>query len=211
VTEATDPIDPVATARMAARVARIVRPDASGLTLRVVRDADAVALVRLIGAAYDEFDCGPLDPGGFDADLAAPATFGRSRGRRWWVVTGEDDVPLASVAHSEPREDTATSAGRSTVVELHRLYLAPAVRGQGLASALVAGVADEAQRLGGQRLIAWSDTRLVAAHARYLALGFTTDGASRELHDPAGTTELRFDLRLLPAPPPDRTGPRRHR
>ena len=192
------PPDPAATARMLARVARVVRsdrPSAAGRTLRDVRDADAVGLVALVGAAYDEFDCGPLDPGGFDADLTAPASFARTRGRRRWVVTDEDDVPLASVAHSEPRHD-ATS--RAAVVELHRLYLAPTVRGQGLATALVAGVADEARRLGGQRLIAWSDTRLVAAHARYLALGFTLDGDTRELHDPAGTTELRFDLLLSP-------------
>ena len=189
------PTDPAATARMLARVVRSDRPGAAVRTLRDVRDTDAAALVRLVGAAYDEFDCGPLDPGGFDADLAAPASFARTRGRRWWVVTDEDDVPLASVAHSEPRHD-ATS--RTAVVELHRLYLAATVRGQGLATALVAGVADEARRLGGQRLIAWSDTRLVAAHVRYLALGFTLDGDTRELHDPAGTTELRFDLLLSP-------------
>jgi hypothetical protein len=65
-----------------------------------------------------------------------------------------------------------------------------------MASALVAGIAAEARHLGAQRLIAWSDTRLVAAHVRYEALGFVLAGMSRELGDPAGTTEIRFDLPL---------------
>jgi len=201
-----------ATERMLERLARVGRV---GLSLRDVRDGDAAALVRIIGAAYDEFDCGPLDPSGFDADLAAPATYAKDHGRRWWVVTATDDVPVATVAHSSPRaarpQDTLGSMGTvpgssqdiaasaaTMVVELHRLYLAPQVRGQGVAGALVAGIVDEAHLLGAHRLIAWSDTRLTAAHARYLALGLSQADTSRELGDPAGTTEVRFDLLLAP-------------
>lgn len=203
----TPSVPAAATARMRDRLVR------AGLSLRDVRDGDADALLRLIGAAYDEFDCGPLDPSGFDADLAAPATYADDHGRRWWVVTTTDDVPVATVAHSAPRaarpQDTEGSAGMvpgaspdmvvddaTVVVELHRLYLAPQVRGQGVAGALVAGIVDEVRRLAAHRLIAWSDTRLTAAHVRYLALGFTRAETSRELGDPAGTTEIRFDLLL---------------
>jgi GNAT superfamily N-acetyltransferase len=201
-----------ATERMLERLGRVGRV---GLSLRDVRDGDAAALVQLISAAYDEFDCGPLDPSGFDADLAAPATYAKDHGRHWWVVTATDDVPIATVAHSSPRaarpQDTLGSAGTipgssagtavqaaTVVVELHRLYLAPQVRGQGVAGALVAGIVDEVRRLGAHRLIAWSDTRLTAAHTRYLALGFTQAETSRELGDLAGTTEIRFDLLLAP-------------
>lgn len=182
----------LATARMAARMAAHL--DVPGLTLRTVSDADGPALTALIGAAYDEFACGPMDPGGFDADLDRPATHAARRGRRWWVVTrtaaraSTPGAVVASVRHS-PMDERG-------VVELQRLYLAPQVRGIGLAHALVAGVADEARLAGAHLLEAWSDTRLVRAHARYLTLGFVLATETRELHDPAETTEVRFDLHL---------------
>lgn len=172
-----------ATARVSAAVTRVLR---GGQELRAVTDADGPGLTALVGAAYDEYACGPLDPDGFDADLAAPATSAATSGRSWWVVVDREAV-VASVAHG---------GLHGTAVELHRLYLAPAVRGAGLATTLVTAVADEARRLGASTLEAWSDTRLVAAHARYLALGFSSTGTQRELHDPAGTTELHFALPL---------------
>jgi GNAT superfamily N-acetyltransferase len=182
---------------MAARLAVLhPLPSGAGLRLRAVRDADGPGLTRLVADAYHEFACGPLDPGGFDADLAAPADYAERRGRRWWVVTAEDVELVASVATSGPYPAPDRGRAGANVMELHRLYLAPQVRGRGLASVLVAGVAEEAALLGADRLIAWSDTRLVAAHARYLALGFALTPASRELDDPAGTTEVRFDLPL---------------
>ncbi|MDA3023261.1 MAG: hypothetical protein O3C70_00865 [Actinomycetota bacterium] len=178
----------LATARMAAHL------DVPGLTLRTVSDADGPALTALIGAAYDEFACGPMDPGGFDADLDRPATHAARRGRRWWVVTrtatraSTPGAVVASVRHS-PLDERG-------IVELQRLYLAPQVRGIDLAHALVAGVADEARLAGAHLLEAWSDTRLVRAHARYLTLGFVLATGTRELHDPAKTTEVRFTLHL---------------
>lgn len=193
------------TARVAAAVEPVLRP---GQRLRAVTDADGPALTALIGAAYDEYACGPLDPDVFDADLAAPATAAARVGRSWWVVVDDGHV-AASVAHGSPRRATplddrpdGRTDGRSDqdvgriVVELHRLYLAPDARGVGLASALVRAVADEARLLGASALEAWSDTRLVDAHVRYRALGFALVDVTRELHDPAGTTELLLRLPL---------------
>jgi len=186
-----------ATARMLARLQVAGGGDASvGLHLRAVRDSDGPALTRIVGDAYDEFACGPLDPTGFDADLAAPARFAHERGRHWWTVTAGEDAPVASVAHSALHHGAASAREDVLSVELHRLYLAPQVRGRGLAGLLIGGVAEEARLLGAELLVAWSDTRLVAAHARYLALGFTLADASRELGDPAGTTEVRFEFPL---------------
>ena len=185
-----------ATDRLAARVAEV---PLAGLTIRPAADADGPALTALIGAAYDEYDCGPLDPDVFDADLASPATSAAASGRRWWVLTLEDgDIPsiVGSVAHGSVH----VAADGARAVELHRLYLAPAARGVGLASALLEGVADEARLAGAEVLAAWSDTRLVDAHTRYLASGFELAGASRELGDPAGTTELLF---VRPLGPPE--------
>ncbi len=178
----------VTAAHVLAALARLGR---DGLTLRPVSDTDGPALTALIGAAYDEYACGPLDPTGFDDDLASPASSAAERGRDWWVVT-ERGTPVASAALGGPHAD---GAGRP-VREIHRLYLAPAVRGTGLATALVTGIADAARASGAVALEAWSDTRLVDAHARYLALGFRLSGASRELNDPACTCELHFTLPL---------------
>lgn len=176
------------------------------LRLREVRDTDGPALTELVASAYDEFACGPLDPDGFDADLARPATYAQQHGRRWWVVTSGTDRIVASVAHSRPapaplpprsiRTESARNVGWA--IELHRLYLSPTVRGRGLASALVEGVIGEARHSGADVLVAWSDTRLVDAHVRYTALGFAIADGTRTLDDPAGTTEIRFELPLVP-------------
>ena len=178
-----------ATARLAGAVAGLGRDD---LRVRRVEDADAAALTALVGAAYDEYACGPMDPEVFDADLAAPASMARESGRDWWVVVRDGPSPalIGSVAHGPLH--TATDAG--PIVELHRLYLAPDARGLGLATALLRGIVEEARRAGAAALEAWSDTRLLDAHHRYLAFGFLLTGDRRELGDPAGTTELRFTL-----------------
>jgi GNAT superfamily N-acetyltransferase len=182
-------VSDVATLRLATRIAQLPR---TGLQIRPVVDDDGPALTRLISAAYDEYACGPLDPEVFDADLARPATAAAARDRRWWIVLDRAVVPqpplVACVAHGPLR----TSADGSGTLELHRLYLAPEVRGAGLATALIEGIAAEAQLVGAKTLEAWSDSRLIAAHARYLATGFRQTEQRRELGDPAGTTELQF-------------------
>jgi GNAT superfamily N-acetyltransferase len=185
-----------ATTRLAERVAALQEttagPTPPRLSLREVADADGPALVALVGSAYDEFACGPLDVSHYDGDLVRPATWSARRGRSWWVVTDPAGAVAASVAHGPLHHDEQGVA----TIELSRLYLAPSVRGRGLATVLLEGVIDEARRLGASRLTAWSDTRLVAAHARYLAMGFAITGDSRELHDLAQTTEYRFIFSL---------------
>jgi len=201
-----------ATDRLLKRIGRALTDDPLGplamrpLNLRPVRDTDAAALSALIGAAYDEFDCGPLDPGGFDADLALPASRALERRRRWWVVESilpPDGVAVvASVAHGQlhaPAPDLRSGGveiANAGAVELHRLYLDPSVRGTGLGQLLLDGVAEEARRLGAAHLVAWSDTRLVRAHARYLAAGFRMAARTRRLDDPAGSVEACFVLDL---------------
>ncbi len=171
-----------------------------GLAVRRAVDTDGPALTALVSAAYDEYRCGPLDPDVFDADLATPATAAEGTGRSWWVLLtdlGAGRTVVASVALG-PVGQGPDGTPRA---ELHRLYLAPAVRGAGLATALVRGVAEEARLAGAAVLEAWSDTRLGDAHRRYLALGFSETDERRELGDPAGTTEVLFRLPLeTPAP-----------
>jgi GNAT superfamily N-acetyltransferase len=194
------------TQRLRERVAAV---DA-GLTVRAVEDTDGPDLTALVAAAYDEYACGPLDPVRFDADLARPASSAASTARRWWVITrtagsdgprGPGGTIVASVALGPVR-----SSADGPTIELHRLYLAPEVRGRGLATALLDGITEDARLAGAATVTAWSDTRLVDAHRRYLAEGFRATGEQRELGDPAGTTEVRF-VRHLDDRDPARSAP----
>jgi GNAT superfamily N-acetyltransferase len=185
-----------ATARVAAAVATLGR----GLGVRRAGDGDRAGLRRIIGDAYAEFGCGELWSEGEDADLEAPGTSAAGRGRAWWVVT--DAARPAPAGEDGPRIVASMAVGPlgaqdgRPAVALHRLYLEPAVRGAGLATALIDAAAEEARRAGAEVLVAWSDTRLTAAHARYAALGFRRAPDTRELHDPAGTVEFRFERDL---------------
>jgi GNAT superfamily N-acetyltransferase len=185
-----------ATARVAAAVSTLGR----GLGVRRAGDGDRAALRRIVGGAYAEFGCGALWSEGEDADLEAPGTYAAEKGRGWWVVT-DPDRPVPA-GESGPRVVASMAVGPlgerdgRPAVSLHRLYLEPAVRGGGLATALIDAASEEARRAGAAVLVAWSDTRLTAAHARYEALGFRRAPDTRELHDPAGTVEHRFERDL---------------
>jgi RimJ/RimL family protein N-acetyltransferase len=155
--------------------------------LRAVRDTDADALSGLIAAAYGEYPGCVLDLPGVDADLCAPATVAARRAGPWWVVE-QDGRIVASIGAGPLRPDGH--------VELKRLYLAPEVRGRGLATRLVALVEGHARNVGATTIDLWSDTRFAAAHRRYEQLGFRRTGDERDLDDPSHTTEYRFVLEL---------------
>jgi putative acetyltransferase len=170
-------------------------PAISGL--RAVQDADADALIRLIGAAYAEYPGCVLDLPGVDADLCAPATEATRRGGPWWVVEHQGRI-VGSVGAGRLRADGH--------VELKRLYLDAAVRGQGLATALVDLVLRHAAALGARHVDLWSDTRFAPAHQRYEQLGFRPTGEERDLDDPSHTTEYRFVRDLANDPHPAAAG-----
>jgi RimJ/RimL family protein N-acetyltransferase len=151
--------------------------------LRAVRDADADALIDLIGAAYTEYPGCVLDLPGVDADLCAPATEAARRDGPWWVV--EHDGRIVGSIGAGPRRTDGH-------LELKRLYLASEVRGQGLATQLVGLIELHARHLGATTIDLWSDTRFTAAHRRYEQLGFRRTGEQRDLDDPSHTTEYRF-------------------
>lgn len=151
--------------------------------LRPVRDEDAEALIALIAAAYAEYPGCVLDLPGVDADLVAPATEAARRDGPWWVL--EHDGRIVGCIGAGPRRPDGH-------VELKRLYLAPEVRGRGIATALVRHVEAHATTLGAAAVDLWSDTRFTSAHTRYQALGYRPTGETRELHDPSNTTEYRF-------------------
>jgi GNAT superfamily N-acetyltransferase len=159
---------------------------------RRVRDEDAPALIDLIVAAYDEHPGCVLDLPGVDDDLPAPATTAARRGSPWWVVERGGEL-LASVGVGPLDADGN--------VELKRLYLAAAARGQGLATRLIDVVERHAAGHGATRVVLWSDTRFADAHHRYAVLGYVRQPETRQLHDPSHTTEYRFEKPIKPARP----------
>jgi putative acetyltransferase len=162
------------------------------LPIRAVTDADAPALIGLIGAAYDEHPGCVLDLPGVDDDLPAPATAAARRGGRWWVVVDGDEV-VASAG-------TGAVDGHG-VLELKRMYVAASHRRRGLASRLVGRVEAHAAGLGATAVELWSDTRFTGAHQLYARHGYRDTGARRQLHDPSDTTEIRFLREVEPAAP----------
>jgi GNAT superfamily N-acetyltransferase len=159
---------------------------------RRVRDDDSPHLIDLIVAAYDEHPGCVLDLPGVDDDLPAPGTTAARRGSPWWVVERAGQL-VASVGVGPLEADGS--------VELKRLYLAAAARGQGLATRLVDVVERHAAGLGASRVVLWSDTRFAAAHHRYEVLGYVRQPDTRQLHDPSETTEYRFEKPITPAVP----------
>jgi GNAT superfamily N-acetyltransferase len=159
---------------------------------RRVADADADALVALIGAAYDEHPGCVLDLPGVDDDLPAPGTTAARRGSPWWVVSRGGE--LVATIGAGPLDDEAR-------VELKRLYVRRDQRGAGLATALVRAVEAQAAGLGAVEVELWTDTRFAAGHRRYAALGYAPTGETRRLHDPSDTTEYRYLRSIEPAPP----------
>jgi GNAT superfamily N-acetyltransferase len=155
--------------------------------LRPITDADAAGVIELVASAYAEHPGCVLDLGGVDHDLCAPGTEAARRAGPWWVVERDARV-VASVGAGALRPDG--------LVELKRLYLAPHVRGQGLASALVRLVERHAATVGAHSVELWSDTRFRDAHRRYERLGYERTGEQRDLDDPSHTTEYRFVRRL---------------
>ena len=82
------------------------------------------------------------------------------------------------------------------VAELHRLYVRPDRRGQGLGSDLVRRVERHARERDAHRLFFWSDTRFTDAHRLYTRLGYGQAEGRRDLGDISNSSEYLFEKSL---------------
>lgn len=149
-------------------------PSCSGNGERAVRaavtEADWADVRRLIGAYLGSlgFDIGFQ---GTDAELADPASqYGPPAGVAL-LASGADGRAVGFTG--------VRPFGDGGDAELKRMYVDPAVRGQGLGRALGEAATAEARRLGHHRLLLDSRASLVAACALYRDLGFTEIAAYR--------------------------------
>ncbi len=175
-------------------------PLPAGWSLRAARDADADALLTLVGGVFAEYEGCVLEPDGLDADLGAWGTYLSGLGGAGWVVVDETDRVVACVGVAPLRADAGQDSAMTPLgqrsVELKRLYVASSARRRGLGAALVELVEGWAIAHGRDRVELWSDTRFEDAHRLYSRTGYTATGDERELLDTSNTTELRFEREL---------------
>jgi putative acetyltransferase len=158
-----------------------------GLVIRPVVDSDRQDLFGLIAICYADYPGCFVDPHDDLPDLRAPSTSYAQTGGAFWAVEDERGRVCACVAVDFPE---------SGVAELHRLYVRPDQRGQGLGSRLVHRAEAHALSNGASRMILWSDTRFTTAHRLYRRLGYAQLDGQRQLTDISRSAEYRFEKEL---------------
>ncbi|MCZ8187538.1 MAG: GNAT family N-acetyltransferase [Beijerinckiaceae bacterium] len=163
-------------------------------TLRPARDEDAQDLFGLLALCFAEYPGCYVDPHEDLPDLVRPGHWlertrpgpdGRSvpLGGAFLVLEDARGRICASIAYDLPEPGTA---------ELHRLYVRPDCRRQGIAARLVLHVEALARSDEARRMILWSDTRFTSAHGLYGRMGYEASGATRDLGDISRTSEYHF-------------------
>lgn len=158
----------------------------SDAVFREARDADAEAVIALVAAAYAEYPGCVLDVDGELPELRAPASAHAAAGGGFWVA--ELDGQVAASAGWQPLDNGG--------IELLKLYVAPAARGQGLGRRLVELVCAEGRKAGAGHVELWTDTRFTAAHSLYERLGFARSPGSRQLDDLSRSREYHYSRPL---------------
>ena len=151
--------------------------------IRDGRDEDAWDLVGLVAACWSEYPGCVLDVHGEEPDLLEIASAYRRKGGRFWVVEAAGRL-VASIGLAPAPEPGG--------VLLQKLYVARASRRQGLGQQLVGLVEAESGARGASRVELWTDTRFEPAHRLYEKLGYTRNGATRDLHDLSHSVEYHY-------------------
>ena len=157
--------------------------------IRSATDSDGPAMAALIAACFSEYENCLFDMIEFP-ELHAPAThFAGKKGHLWIAVAGDGTV-VGSIA--------ATPVAADRAVELTKMYVAKAWRGDGLAQALHGRVLAFALETGAAGIMLWSDVLFTRAHAFYEKLGYVRQDETRFLGDISNTQEYHFRLTLVP-------------
>jgi ribosomal protein S18 acetylase RimI-like enzyme len=162
--------------------------------LRPARDDDAQDLFGLLSLCFSEYPGCFVDPHDDLPDLVRPGHWlertrtgadGRTiaLGGAFLVLEDARGRVCASIAYDLPEAGLA---------ELHRLYVRPDCRRQGIAERLVLHVEARARADEARRVILWSDTRFIAAHQLYSRLGYHATGETRDLGDISHSLEYCF-------------------
>jgi GNAT superfamily N-acetyltransferase len=139
------------------------------LQLRAATDADAEAARSVVFAVLGEYGLRP-DPEGADRDLFdLAAHYGRAGGAFAVLVDGTETVVGTA---GLKRVDSPDPEAALPTVELRKMYLLPAYRGQGWGRVLFEWALAEARRLGFRRMTLETATVLREAIRLYERNGF---------------------------------------
>lgn len=155
------------------------------IDIRTARDADAPRIREIIARIYADYG-DVLDIEREDPHLREPGAYFRASGGELWVAE-DRDVPGI----------VAGSGGvviRTDEAEVKTVYVAHEFRRRGIARRLVNTAIDFARRAGQPKIMLWSDTRFVEAHAMYESMGFVRCG-QRDVHIVNSFSEFRYELR----------------
>jgi GNAT superfamily N-acetyltransferase len=151
--------------------------------LRAGRDEDAAGFIALISACWAEYPGCVFDLDGEVPELRALATYFAEKGGAIWVF--EDGGRVAGMAGVSPSAQAGTW-------EICKMYVGRAMRGRGVAAALLARAEGHARSAGAERFELWSDTRFDRAHRFYEKHSFVRTGPIRALGDRSSTIEFHF-------------------
>jgi ribosomal protein S18 acetylase RimI-like enzyme len=155
--------------------------------IRPVRDNDAQDLIGLITLCFAEYPGCIFDPHDDMPDIIQPAKSKLATDGQFLVVEDSRGRVAACIAVDFPDAQTA---------ELHRLYVRPDMRGQGLARELTARVEAFAKERGAKSMILWTDTRFTKAHQLYASMGYKLGPTTRSLGDLSNSREFFFEKKL---------------
>lgn len=159
-------------------------PDAG---FRAGRDADAEAIIALIGACWAEYPGVVLDVDGEEPELRTLASAFAAKGGMFWVAEGANGA-IVGMAGVRP----APQGDLPDAWEIARVYVDANQRGGGLAQTLMAKAEAHARATGARHLVLHSDTRFLRAHRFYARLGYVRHGRIKVLNDRSMSMEFGY-------------------
>jgi len=148
------------------------------------RDEHVIGIHALIGGVFAEYAL-TFELAGYDSDLTRIHTKYRDAGGAFWVL--EDEGRVVGTVAVVPLS--------AAEVEIKRVYLDAALRGQGWGRRLTEHAIAWAVAHGRTRARLWSDTRFDRAHVMYERLGFLRTGM-RDCDDIDKSREYGYEKSL---------------
>lgn len=142
------------------------------MIFRPAAAADSAGIIALLDAVFREYgDRVCLE--GSEADLEdLPAHYADGE-----FMVLEDDGRIVGTVALTPCQQ------QPNVCWLKRMYLAPELRGEGLAPKFIDWARDRTRALGRSQIQCWSDVRFERAHAFYRKHGFNGPARRRRMTD----------------------------
>ncbi len=162
------------------------------LMIRPALDADGDAFGRLTARCWADYPGCYYDRRGELADLDRIASLYEERdGQAWAAISQNRLVGTVAVAPAGQIGDAW---------EIAKLYVAPDIRRQNVATLLLDTAEAFVAERGGRRVVLWTDTRFAGAHRFYEQRGYVQDGRTRALHDLSQSVESFYAKRLVGGP-----------